>query len=58
MTRTLLAATVDDVIAYLAYISEENSPGVSTAHTHLSAVAFHYRTHGLPSITEDVRVKV
>lgn len=46
------------MIAYLAFIAATCSDGVSTAHSHLAAIAFHYRIKGLPSVTEATGVQM
>ncbi len=55
---TALEATPSNLIAYLAYVSKKHSGSVSTAYTHISAIAYHYRVAGLPSITENISVSL
>lgn len=51
-----LSATPKNVVAYLVHVSERFSPSVSTAYTHLSSLAYHYRIHGKTSVTESTTV--
>ena len=46
------------MISYLVHVSKVHSPSVSSAYTHLSCVAYHYRIAGKPSITESVSVSL
>ncbi len=48
-----LAGTSENLVAYLAFISKRHSNSVSTAYSHLSAVAYYYRINGRNSITEN-----
>lgn len=52
----VLEAQEDHLLAYLAFVAENFSDGVSTAYTHLSAVGYYYRINGLPSLTESTSV--
>ncbi len=53
-----LSVNPEHVIAYLVHVSKLHSPSVATAYTHLSAIAYHYRVAGKPSITENISVSL
>ena len=46
------------ILSYLAYVNTNYSDGVSTAYTHISAIAFKYRSAGKISPTDDNRVSM
>ena len=53
-----LSASVQDLLGYLNYVSRHHSSSLSTAHTHVSSIAYHYRVQGLTSITDHALVKM
>ncbi len=53
-----LEANPEQLLAYLVHVAHSHSSSVSTAYTHMSAVAYHYRIAGRHSITENVTVQL
>ena len=51
-----LSSNSQNVVSYLTYTMKRASSSVSTAYSHMSAIAYYYRIHGRPSITEDPTV--
>ena len=48
--------SADGILGYLSHLRNKHSGGVSTAQTHMSAIAYHYRLNGRTSISEDPRI--
>jgi hypothetical protein len=47
-----LNATPENIVAYLVYTAKRSTGTVANAYTHLSAIAYQYKLHNLPSITD------
>ena len=53
-----LEAPVQTVLGYLHFISQQRSSSIATAHTHVAALAYHYRVEGLISVTDHPLIRM